>query len=266
MKNNQPIGVFDSGLGGLTVVRAIQQKLSNESIIYFGDTARVPYGSKSKESIIKFTYEAVKFFLSHDVKCIVIACNTASALALKEVSASVNIPIIGVINPGAEAAIAASKSNKIGVIGTAATIASEAYAQAIKKLKNDVIVYSQPCPLFVPLVEEDWCDRAATNLIVQEYLLPLKTAKIDTLVLGCTHYPLLSEAIGKFMGSEVQLVDSAGTCAESLKKQLEQTKNFADADIPKNETYFVSDSAARFSELGTRFLGHRLQAIKITIE
>ena len=262
MTASHPIGIFDSGLGGLTVARAIRERMPAESIVYFGDTARVPYGPKSKDTILQFTREAEQFFREHQVKCIVIACNTASALALPTIRNEITTPIIGVINPGAAAAVAATTSKKIGVIGTNATINSDAYTHAIHHLDESVTVYAQPCPLFVPLVEEGWCDRPATNLIIEEYLSPLRSANIDTLVLGCTHYPLLTEQIGTFMGSDTTLVDSASTCAVELESLLAE-QSIQSVDQEGTEAFFVTDAAARFTELGTRFLGRRLQAIRV---
>lgn len=260
--STKPIGVFDSGLGGLTVARAIRARLPHEALVYFGDTARVPYGSKSQETIVRFTWEAIHFLRQHDVKCIVVACNTASALALPALVGQVDVPLLGVITPGARAAAHATRAKKVGVIGTAATIASDVYTRAIRTLDPGITVYAQPCPLFVPLVEEGWDDRAATRLVVEEYLQPLRAARIDTLVLGCTHYPLLTALIQAYMGADVQLVDSATTCAHDLADLLAQQQLLATAGAPE-ETFFVSDAAARFAELGARFLGHRIQAIKV---
>ncbi len=262
MNASQPIGIFDSGLGGLTVTRAIRARLPHESIIYYGDTARVPYGAKSRDTIITFTREALQFFAQHDVKCVVIACNTASALALEAVQQDVHVPLLGVIEPGARAAVAATQARNVGVIGTTATIASDVYAHAIRRLDERITVYSQPCPLFVPLVEEGWTEREATRLIVEEYLQPLRTARIDTLVLGCTHYPLLAGALRAYMGDSVHLVDSAHTCAMELEELL-TTHGLRAPEGPGEEAFFVTDMAARFSELGARFLGRRLQAIKV---
>ncbi len=262
MKKSNPIGVFDSGLGGLTVVKQIQKLLPNESVIYYGDTARVPYGSKSKDTIIKFTREAVQFLKSHNAKCIVVACNTASALALPVVKNEFDIPMIGVIKPGAKAAVNKTNAGKVGVIATTATINSDAYTNAIREINNSITVYSQPCPLFVPLVEEGWGDKPAAKLIIQEYLTPLKTAQIDTLVLGCTHYPLLEEQIRDFVSEKVALVDSATTCAHDLKLLLEN-KNILSESADADATFFVTDMAARFSELGANFLGKTLNAIKV---
>ncbi|MCX7847096.1 MAG: glutamate racemase [bacterium] len=262
MSDPRPIGIFDSGLGGLTVTRAIRERLAQEEIIYYGDTARVPYGSKSRDTIIRFTREALRFLREHEVKCVVIACNTASALALDAVREEVGVPLLGVIEPGARAAVATTRARKIGVIGTTATIASDVYAQAIHRLDPHITVYSQPCPLLVPLVEEGWTDREATRLIVAEYLQPLRTARIDTLVLGCTHYPLLAGVLQEYMGPEVALVDSAQTCAAELEELL-TARGLRAPGGPGEETFFVTDMAARFAELGARFLGRRLQAIKV---
>lgn len=260
-KIEAPIGIFDSGLGGLTVVKAIRERMPSEDVIYYGDTAHVPYGSKSKETIVGFTNDAVRFFLDHSVKCIVIACNTATALALPEITAPV--PMLGVIEAGARAALSASKNYKIGVIGTSATIASEAYPNVLRKMKPECAIYAHPCPLFVPLVEEGWLDREATKMVVKEYLTPLKMAGIDTLVLGCTHYPLLAGVIGDFLGPDVKLVDSASACAAELESILKNEGLLRNAGSG-SETFFVTDGAAKFSETGSRFLGRSLQAIKFT--
>ena len=260
-KIEAPIGIFDSGLGGLTVVKAIRERMPSEDVIYYGDTAHVPYGSKSKETIVGFTSDAVRFFLDHDVKCIVIACNTATALALPEITAPV--PMLGVIEAGARAALEVSKNHKIGVIGTSATIASEAYPNVLRKMNPECAIYAHPCPLFVPLVEEGWLDREATKMVVKEYLTPLKMAGIDTLVLGCTHYPLLAGVIGDFLGPDVKLVDSASACAAELESILKNEGLLRNAG-GGSETFFVTDGAAKFSETGSRFLGRSLQAIKFT--
>ena len=260
-KIEAPIGIFDSGLGGLTVVKAIRERMPAEDVIYYGDTAHVPYGSKSKETIVGFTEDAVRFFLDHDVKCIVIACNTATALALPEITAPV--PMLGVIEAGARSALEVSKNHKIGVIGTSATIASEAYPNVLRKMNPECAIYAHPCPLFVPLVEEGWLDREATKMVVKEYLTPLKMAGIDTWVWGCTHYPLLAGVIGDFLGPEVKLVDSASACAAELESILKNEGLLRNAGSG-SETFFVTDGAAKFSETGSRFLGRSLQAIKFT--
>ncbi|MBR5624107.1 glutamate racemase [bacterium] len=260
---NSPVGIFDSGLGGLTVVKAVRERMPKEDVIYYGDTAHVPYGSKSQETILSFTQDAVDFFLSHDVKCIVIACNTATALALPEIKATSPVPVLGVIDAGARAAISASKNYKIGVIGTQATIASEAYTKTLRKLNPACAIYAHPCPLFVPLVEEGWLDRPATKMVIEEYLKPLKMAQIDTLILGCTHYPLLAGSISEFLGPDVKLVDSASSCAEELEGILRE-KGLLRSEGTGSETFFVTDGAAKFAETGSRFLGRSLQAIKFT--
>lgn len=262
MSDERPIGVFDSGLGGLTVVRAIRERLPRERLVYYGDTARFPYGSKSQESVARFSWEAVRFFQSHNAKCIVIACNTASAFALPEIQGKCDMPVIGVIEPGARAAVKLTARGKIGVIGTMATINSDAYTHAIRRLKPSAVVYAQPCPLLAPLAEEGWVHKPATQLVIEEYLSPLRTARIDTLVLGCTHYPLLSGPIQAFMGDEVRLVDSASTCAAELVELLAARTLLSDAAVG-DELFFVTDMAARFSEVGTRFMGRSLQAIKV---
>jgi len=218
----QPIGVFDSGIGGLTVVSALRRLLPNERIHYLGDTARVPYGGKSPATVERYSLEITAMLLEEDCKAIVVACNTASALALTRLEASVPVPVTGVIRPGAEAAVAATRNGHIGVIGTRATIKSGAYERAIHALDPAVKVSGRACPLFVPLIEEGWLEGEITDRIVRQYLQPLVEDGIDTLVLGCTHYPLLRGAIGKFLGDAVQLVDSAENCARAVSQLLEK--------------------------------------------
>ncbi|MBI2495672.1 MAG: glutamate racemase, partial [Candidatus Omnitrophica bacterium] len=205
----QPIGVFDSGIGGLTVVKALIEELPVESIVYFGDTARVPYGTKSKHTIVKFSLENVEFLLRFGVKCIVIACNTSSSWALPTLRKYFKVPIIGVIRPGALAAVRETRNKRIGVIGTNATIQSRAYETAIQRIDPAVKVFSGSCPLFVPLVEEGWLNGAISRQVARRYLEPLARQRIDTLILGCTHYPLLASTIQQVLGSGVSLVDSA---------------------------------------------------------
>ena len=217
LKRNAPVGVFDSGVGGLTVAREIMRHLPNENIVYFGDTARVPYGSKSKDNIIRYSRQIVNFLKTQGVKAIVIACNTASALALDVVSAENDIPIIGVIEPGARAALGMTQSKKIGVIGTEATIRSQMYDKIIKSVDEEAEVIGKACPLFVPLVEEGWIYDSVTVEVAERYLSELKGYGIDTLVLGCTHYPLLRSTIGEVMGEQVTLVNPAYETARELK-------------------------------------------------
>ena len=217
----RPIGVFDSGIGGLTVVRALRELLPNESIFYLGDTARVPYGGKSAQTVERYSLEITKLLLEENCKTIVVACNTASALALPKLEASTPVTVTGVIRPGAAAAVATTRNGHVGVIGTRATIKSAAYERAIRALDEKVQVSARACPLFVPLIEEGWLKGEITDRVVRQYLEPLVEDGIDTLVLGCTHYPLLREAIGRFLGDAVTLVDSAQNCAIAVRDLLE---------------------------------------------
>ena len=221
-RRERPIGVFDSGIGGLTVVSALRRFLPNERIHYLGDTARVPYGGKSAATVERYSLEITAMLLEEDCKAIVVACNTASALALTTLEERVPVPVIGVIRPGAEAAVAATRNRHIGVIGTRATIRSGAYERAICALDPEVEVTARACPLFVPLIEEGWLEGETTDQIVRQYLQPLVEDGVDTLVLGCTHYPLLRAAIGKFLGESVRLVDSAENCARAVSCLLEK--------------------------------------------
>jgi len=217
----RPIGVFDSGIGGLTVVRALRELLPNENIFYLGDTARVPYGGKSAHTVERYSLEIAALLLAEDCKTIVVACNTASALALPKLEATSSVPVTGVIRPGAAAAVATTRNGHIGVIGTRATIKSGAYERAIRALDDKVQVSARACPLFVPLIEEGWLESEITDRVVRKYLEPLVQDGIDTLVLGCTHYPLLRAAIGRFLGDAVQLVDSAHNCATAVRDLLD---------------------------------------------
>src|SRR5207245_1515640 len=220
--NPAPLGVFDSGIGGLTVARAVFERLPHESVIYFGDTARVPYGPKSPETVRRYSAEILAYLLQRGVKAVVVACNTSTAQALEHLTARSPVPVVGVIEPGARAAVRATRSGTIGVIGTAGTIASGAYERAIKALRPDARVHSHPCPLFVPLVEEGWFEHPAAELIAREYLEPLKRANVDVLVLGCTHYPLLKPLLARVMGSDVTLVDSAEETATAVSRELDR--------------------------------------------
>jgi glutamate racemase len=220
-RRERPIGVFDSGIGGLTVVSALRELLPNETIHYLGDTARVPYGGKSAATVERYSLEITGMLLEENCKAIVVACNTASALALPKLMETVSVPVMGVIRPGAEAAVTATRNGHIGVIGTRATIGSRAYERAISALDPAVHLTVLACPLFVPLIEEGWLEGEITDRVIRQYLAPLLDDGIDTLVLGCTHYPLLRAAIGKFAGDEVQLVDSAHNCAIAVSRLLE---------------------------------------------
>jgi len=260
--NRRPIGVFDSGIGGLTVVRALMRRLPRESLIYFGDTARVPYGNKSPETVRRYSREILDFLLRRDVKLVVVACNTASAHALEELEQVSPVPVEGVIEPGARAAVAASRSGRIGVIGTAGTVASGAYARAIEAAKRGVRVTAQACPLFVPLVEEGWLDHAATRLIAEEYLAPLRAHDIDALVLGCTHYPLLKPLLAALLGPSIALIDSADETAAAVSRQLAASTLHAPATAAGKVHFVVSDAPRQFTTVGRRFLGERVKDVE----
>lgn len=253
MASSAPIGVFDSGVGGLTVAREILRQTPNETIIYFGDTARVPYGSKSKETIITYSRQIIKFLMTKGVKAIVIACNTASALALDVVAEEVSIPVIGVVKPGAKEAAEVTKNGNIGIIGTEGTINSGIYNQFLSKRNPNVKVYGKACPLFVPLVEEGWINDPITEEIAKRYMEELKTLDIDTLVLGCTHYPLIRHVIASVVGENVTLVNPAYETARCLKKVLEN--NGLESSTPaKEHQFFVSDGADKFKKFAGTIL------------
>jgi glutamate racemase len=258
MNNSKPIGVFDSGIGGMTVVHALTHHLPHENIIYFGDTARVPYGPKSQQVVREYALQDTEVLMKHDVKLIVIACNTVSAVALDVVQKRAKVPVVGVILPGAEAAARTTKNKRIGIIGTVGTIFSNAYTNAIRQLDSDIKVFGQPCPLFVPLAEEGWIDHKATELIAKEYLFPLTLEKIDTLVLGCTHYPILRDVIGKVLHQSVTLIDSGDATARVVKNTLMDMKLNNTSTLKPNLQFFVSDLPYKFAEIGERFLGNKL--------
>lgn len=260
MSDPRPIGIFDSGVGGLTVVSRIEELLPNEDIVYFGDTARVPYGTKSKETVTRFSVENVKFLMEHDVKLVVVACNTVSSLSLDFLRRCFRVPLIGVIEPGARAAVSSTRNNKIGVIGTPATISSGAYERAIRKMGPKNSIFTQSCPLFVPLVEEGWIDKDVTREVASIYLKPLKNKKIDTLILGCTHYPILKAVIKKVMG-DVLLIDSAKEVAKEAKTILDSGGLLKRAGSPDHK-FFVSDEPERFMRMGERFLKKRIKCAR----
>lgn len=273
MTTHRAIGIFDSGVGGLTVMRALMKTMPEEDIIYFGDTARVPYGSKSKETIVRFSRQIVNFLRSRDVKAIVVACNTASAYALDELRASFDLPIEGVILPGAEAAVSATRNGRIGVIGTYATVQSQAYDRAIHAHDDSLMLFKTACPLFVPLVEEGMTTGEITDRVVAHYLAPLKERAIDTLVLGCTHYPLLKNAIAAYMGDNVRCIDPAKNTAEALKRSLAALGLLRENDTsgreahPPSYTFAVSDAEERMTEFANRILPFSIEAAeKIAIE
>jgi glutamate racemase len=256
--NAAPIGIFDSGIGGLTVARAIYERLPRESTIYFGDTARVPYGPKSPETVTRYSLEIVQWLVDQGVKAIVVACNTSTAHALRALQQATAVPVLGVIKPGARAAIADGGGGPIGVIGTAGTIASGAYQRAITALAPGVPVVQRACPLFVPLVEEGWFDHPATELIAADYLGQLQEASVQSLVLGCTHYPLLKPLLQRVMGSEVRLIDSGQATAAALETILVERALVAPPEAAAQHRFVVSDDVARFQQVGSRFLGDRL--------
>lgn len=267
---NAPVGVFDSGVGGLTVVREIMRQIPNEKIIYFGDTARVPYGSKSKETITRFSRQIVNFLRTHHVKTIVIACNTASAYALDELEKEIDIPIIGVVKPGALAASEVTRNGKIGVIATPATISSHIYNEYIEEINPGVTIYEKACPLFVPLVEEGlWIDPV-TDEIARRYLAELIDLDIDTLILGCTHYPLIRSTLGRIMGEKVTLVNPAYETAIQLRSLL-QEKNLLNKNAPKlgenQYQFYVSDMAEKFQVFANSIIKYGiLSAKKVEID
>jgi len=252
------IGIFDSGVGGLTVLREIMHALPQEDTLYFGDTARVPYGTKSPETVTRYAGEIASFLIKRDIKLLVVACNTASAVALPTLKRQLSIPVVGVIEPGARRAIEVTRSGRIGVIGTAGTIRSSAYTRAIKRLKPDAEVLTRACPLFVPLAEEGWVDNQIARLTAQTYLQELKDAAVDTLVLGCTHYPLLKSLIADVMGPGVILVDSAEETARTVAAILADKKLLRPPFEVGNHNYYVSDIPAGFVRVGNRFLGGKL--------
>jgi glutamate racemase len=259
---NRPIGIFDSGVGGLTVLKEILRVLPDENTIYLGDTARVPYGIRSSETVIRYSFENTKFLSNKDIKLLVIACNTASSVSLDAIKSRVSIPVVGVIEPGAKAAVMATKSGKIGVIGTEATIKSSAYTKAIKAIDESVEVFGLACPLFVPLVEEGWTEGHVAAMVAEKYLSALQNKGIDTIVLGCTHYPLLKKVIADVMGSAVRLIDSAIEISQEIRVILEDLGMRRDKKSHSFREYYVTDSPERFLKVGENFLGQRIEHIE----
>ena len=260
-----PIGVFDSGVGGLTVVREIMRQIPNEKIIYFGDTARVPYGNKSKETVTRFSRQIVRFLQTHDVKTIVVACNTASAYAIEELEAELDIPVIGVVKPGARMAVDVTRNGKIGVIATEGTIGSGLYTKYIKSLREDAVIYGKACPLFVPLVEEGLWQDPVTVEIARRYLTELIDLDIDTLILGCTHYPLIRSVIGQVMGDSVTLVNPAYETAIALKKLLGEKNLLNEVAPPLGSNpyqFYVSDGAEKFKQFANSSIKYGILSAK----
>jgi len=258
-----PIGVFDSGVGGLTVVRALMERLPFEKIIYFGDTARVPYGIKSAETIIGYARQITAFLLARDVKLLIVACNTMSAVAYEEISKLSSVPVLDVIEAGAGMACTTTKTKRVGVIGTPATIGSDTYPRAIHRRDHEIKVFSQACPLFVPLVEEGWLDHPATRLIAREYLAPVLARRIDTLVLGCTHYPLLKPLLQKTAGPNIILVDSALAVAATAARLLKEKGMETPCRENPEHRFFVTDAPYRFQQTGEGFLQRPLVHLEI---
>jgi glutamate racemase len=253
------IGVFDSGIGGLTVLHQIIEALPRENTVYLGDTARAPYGTKSVETVMRYSFENSEFLVEKGVKLVVVACNTSTAIALSRLQESLPVPVIGVIEPGVRRAIKSTKNKKVGVIGTEATIQSGAYTRALKAADPKIEVYSRACPLFVPLVEEGWTDNAVVEMTVNAYLGSLKQSGIDTLVLGCTHYPLLKRAIRKFLGGGVRLVDSAEETASEVAAALKKRASGRKTGKAIH-SFFVTDAPERFVKVGRRFLGENVES------
>jgi glutamate racemase len=265
--DRRPIGVFDSGLGGLTVVRAIRQRLPGEHVVYLGDTARVPYGTRSSETIVRYARSCGKNLAQHDIKMLVVACNTVSAVALDVLRIDLHIPVLGVIEPGAHAAVRATRTGRIGVIGTASTVASGAYPRAVSALAKTAEVVSVAAPLLVPLVEEGWLEGQVPTLVVERYLNELRGASVDTLVLGCTHYPMLRRVIeqvaDRVLGTHARVVDSAEATADELQRFLAESALQSDKRDGGTLTLKVTDRPRSFSAVAERFLGHRVGDVEL---
>ncbi len=255
------LGVFDSGIGGLTVYRALRRELRAPALIYLGDTARVPYGTKSGETVTRFALQIGRYLRGMKVGGLVVACNTASAYALPALRDALDIPVFGVVEPGARAAAAATRGGVVGVIGTAGTVSSGAYQQAIAAADPAVRVVAVPCPLFVPLVEEGWLEDEVTEAVARRYLAPLLEEKVDTLVLGCTHYPLIKRVIAKVMGEKVAIIDSADETAAEVRRELEMNGELAGGETGEDR-FLVTDSPARFAKVARPFLGRELYNVE----
>jgi glutamate racemase len=262
---DSPIGIFDSGVGGLTVFRALERRLPNESLIYLGDTARVPYGTRSPETVKRYAIEDAGFIRSMNVKAIVIACNTVSATAADRLREVLDVPVIGVIRPGARRAVAATRSGYVGVIATEGTIASGAYERAMLALNTRLEVISRACPLFVPLAEEGWINHAVTRQVAEEYLAEMRASRVDTLVLGCTHYPILRPLIDEVMGDHITFIDSGEAVADEVARLLEERNLVRQPREPRTEQFYVTDAAVRFRRVAELFLGRPLDSVE-TVE
>jgi glutamate racemase len=261
--NKNPIGIFDSGFGGLSIMSAINTILPYENIIYFGDTLHIPYGSKSKKVILKYTKEIIKFLMTYNVKLIVIACNTVSALALSTLQQCIKIPIIGVIQPGVKLALLKSKTKRIGIICTETTLASQAYPKAIKLINKSTQVYQQSCPLLVPLIEEGWNNnKTIMNIVLQKYLKQLLSHNIDTLILGCTHYILIKKNLETNISKEITIIDSANATANVTYITLKRMQLTTNIYTKGNIYFFVSDNPNKFKKIGTKFYSKQIKNVK----
>jgi glutamate racemase len=261
MSDTRPIGIFDSGVGGLTVVREVLRRLPHERVVYFGDTARVPYGTKSNRVVQSFAVQDTLFLLRHDVKMIVVACHTASSVALDHLTQLFRLPILGVVEPGVSAALKATRNNRVGIIGTRGTIHSKTYERLLKERRKEVTVVATACPLFVPLAEEGWLDGEVVRMVARIYLDSMIRGKVDSLILGCTHYPLLFPVIQEQMGSEVVLIDSAEEMAAGVEERLKKDGIENRNSGPPEHTFYVSDIPHQFREIGERFLGREMESV-----
>ena len=259
--DSRPIGVFDSGLGGLTAVRELFQNLPHESVVYFGDTARLPYGAKSRETVTRFSLEIAAFLVRQNIKVLLVACNTASSYALDTLSQRIEVPVVGVIEPAAKAAVATSPHGRIGVLGTLATVASRAYPEAIDRLAVGASVISRACPLFVPLIEEGWLHHPVMRQIAAEYLLEMKAASLESVILGCTHYPLIHPLLEDMLGPDVKLVDSGAEAARATATLLSERGQLASG--PPRHHFFLSDERIHFQRIAESFLGRALPTTTI---
>jgi len=260
---NAPIGVFDSGIGGLTVAKELIKSLPGEDIIYLGDTARVPYGTKSGRTVIAYSHSNTEFLISKGIKLLVVACNTASSVSLPSLKSKFDIPVIGVIEPGAKKAVSVTKTGKIGIIGTPSTINSGAYKSAIENLNPEIEVFSKACPLFVPLADEGWTEGEIIERIAEQYLTPIKETGIDVLVLGCTHYPLLKATIQKIMGNQITLVDSAEETASQIKDILDKEDILNEKTSLSKREFYLTDVSDTFLSVAGRFLGEKIDKIEM---
>ncbi|MCH8325030.1 MAG: glutamate racemase [Bacteroidetes bacterium] len=262
MDRERPIGIFDSGIGGLTVVKRLAATLPNENLIYFGDTARVPYGSKSNSTVIEYALQDAKFLTTKNVKAIVVACNTASSVAISVLKDKYEIPIIGMIEPGTEFALKTTRNKKIGIIGTRTTTDNKAYSKALKKADKNINVFEKACPLFVPLAEEGWTKHKATYKIAEEYLAELREQNIDTLILGCTHYPILAEVIQEVIGKNVKLIDSGIAAAELVRTEIERIGLLNNSNSLGNREFYVTDIPKKFKEIAELFLSSPVKEVR----